>query len=370
MATVRLRQLGRGLDYGLLTVTLALVLIGLGAIFSTSLNVAQGTLGAFYRQSIFVIFGLVCMVVLARFDYRYLGGMHWVLYGISLVALLGVMIFGRTVNGTTGWFEIGSLQLQPVEFVKVIVCLVLAKYLSDHLDAIHHWRVIFISGLIVGLPAILVMAQPDLGSAILLVAVWFGLILVLPFPRRRVLGVIVLALCVAVASWFLVLRPYQKNRLLDFVNPNRDTKNSGYNVQQAMTAIGSGQIFGRGLGLGPQSQLSFLPERQTDFIFASIGEELGLLGTMVVVGLFVVLLWRLFNLSRRGRDRFSMVLPVALAFMFFVQLAINIGMNLGLFPVTGVPLPFISYGGSSLLACMMAVGLAESMAIRSGILPV
>lgn len=370
MATIRLRQLGRGLDFGLLTVTLTLAVIGLGAIFSTSLNVDQGTLGAFYRQAAYVAVGLVFIFILARFDYRFLGGMHWVLYGLSIVSLVAVIFFGRTVNGTTGWFEIAGFQLQPVEFVKVIICLVLAKYLGDHMDDTHTWRVLMMSGLIVGLPIVLVMAQPDLGSAVLLLAVWFGLLLALPFPRRRVLGLVLLAIGVAVASWFLVLRPYQKDRLLNFVNPQYDRLGSGYNVQQAMTAIGSGQLFGRGLGLGPQSQLSFLPERQTDFIFASIGEELGFVGTMTVVGLFCILLWRIFGLSRRSRDHFSMVFSAALAFMFFVQIAINIGMNLGIFPVTGIPLPFISYGGSSLLSSMMAIGLAESIAVRTRILPI
>lgn len=370
MATVPLRQLGRGIDFGLFTVTITLTLIGLGAIFSTSLNIDQGALAAFFRQSIYAGIGIVAIMFLARLDYRLLGGMHWVLYGISIVSLIAVIFFGRTINGTTGWFEIAGFQLQPVEFVKVVMCLVLAKYLGDHMDGLRTWRVLIMSGVIMAAPIVLVMAQPDLGSAILLLAIWFGLLVALPFPRRRVIGLVVLGMCMAVASWFLVLQPYQKNRLRNFINPQRDTQDSGYNVQQAMTAIGSGQLFGRGLGLGPQSQLSFLPERQTDFIFASIGEELGFVGTMVVVGLFVILLLRLLQLSRRSRDHFSTVFSMALAFMFFVQISINIGMNLGIFPVTGIPLPFISYGGSSLMSCMIAIGLAESVAIRSRILPV
>jgi rod shape determining protein RodA len=185
-----------------------------------------------------------------------------------------------------------------------------------------------------------------------------------------VLGLVLLAAVMAVSSWFVVLRPYQKDRLMNFVNPQHDPRGSGYNVQQAITAIGSGQLFGRGLGLGPQSQLRFLPERQTDFIFASIGEELGLVGTLTVLILFAILLWRLVQLSRTSRDQFSMILSIGLAYMFFVQMAINIGMNVGVFPVTGIPLPFVSYGGSSLLSCLVAIGLAESIAIRNRIIPV
>jgi rod shape determining protein RodA len=370
MATIQFRQFGRGLDFGLLTVTLTLSFIGLGAIFSTSLNVENGALNAFYRQGIYLILGLIGAGVIARFDYRYLGGIHWLLYGLGVASLIAVALFGRTINGTTGWFEIGGFQLQPVEFVKVIVCLVVAKYFSDNAERIGTWRVLMTSAVIVGVPILLVMAQPDLGSAILLLAVWFGLVIVLPFPRRRVLGLVLLAAVMAVSSWFVVLRPYQKDRLMNFVNPQHDPRGSGYNVQQAITAIGSGQLFGRGLGLGPQSQLRFLPERQTDFIFASIGEELGLVGTLTVLILFAILLWRLVQLSRTSRDQFSMILSIGLAYMFFVQMAINIGMNVGVFPVTGIPLPFVSYGGSSLLSCLVAIGLAESIAIRNRIIPV
>lgn len=369
MATTGFRQLGRGLDLGLLTVTLLLTIIGLGALFSTSLNNELATLSIFYRQLAFVVIGIVLVVAFARIDYRYFGGIHWLLYVVALVSLVFVRLFGRTVNGTTGWFEIFGFQLQPVEFVKIVMCLVLAKFFADNADRLRSWRTIGFSALITMIPAALVMTQPDFGSAMLLVGIWFGLLIGLPIPRRRIGILVLLGVFVAVVSWFAVLKPYQKKRIINFVNPTYDTQGSGYNVRQAITAIGSGQIFGRGLGLGPQSQLSFLPERQTDFIFAAISEELGLVGSLLVIGLFGLLLWRLFLLSRRSRDNFSIITCLALALMFFVQAAINIGMNLGVFPVTGIPLPFISYGGSSLMASMLAIGIAESIAIRQRILP-
>ncbi|MEK7637150.1 MAG: rod shape-determining protein RodA [Patescibacteria group bacterium] len=369
MATLRFRQLGRGLDLGLLTVTLLLTVIGLGALFSTSLNAEPAGFSIFYRQLSYVLIGLGVIVFFTRLDYRYLGGIHWVLYLVGMAMLIAVRLFGRTVNGTTGWFEIAGFQLQPVEFVKIIVGLVLAKYFADHLNELQSWRVIFVTGALVVGPIVLVMLQPDLGSAMLLFGIWFGLLVALPVPRRRVGLLLLLTVVGAVASWFLILQPYQKERVLIFISPNRDRLGSGYNVQQAITAIGSGQIFGRGLGLGPQSQLNFLPERHTDFIFAAISEELGFVGAGTILLLFTLLFWRFFGLSQRCRDTFSAVLTMALALMFFVQVAINIGMNLGVFPVTGIPLPFISYGGSSLLSSLMAIGIAESIAIRQRIIP-
>ena len=291
------------------------------------------------------------------------------LYALGIASLLLVVFFGRTVNGTKGWFEFGGFQLQPVEFVKIILCIVLAKYFSDHVDNMNSWRLIFMSGLITGAPVVLVMLQPDAGSALLMMGIWFGLLLALPIPRRRIGMLLLVAVVAGVASWFLVLRTYQKDRILNFVSPTRDQSKSGYNVQQAITAVGSGQWIGRGLGLGTQSQLSFLPERQTDFIFASISEELGFVGAGAIVALFAIIFWRMFVLSQRSRDNFSVVLSIGLAMMIFIQVFVNIGMNIGVFPVAGIPLPFISYGGSSLLSSMVAIGLAESLAIRQRILP-
>lgn len=369
MPTLGVRQLGRGLDLGLLTVTMILTIIGLGALFSTSLNVEQGTLAVFYKQLAWAGVGCLAIFALARLEYRFLGGIHWVLYALSLLSLLAVRFFGRTVNGTTGWFEVFGFQLQPVEFVKIIMCIVMAKYFADHAQRLQTWRIIGMSGLIMAVPVGLIMLQPDFGSAMLLVGIWFGLLFSLPIPRRRIGILLLVAAIVAVAGWFLVLKSYQKERIINFVSPGQNQLDSGYNVQQAMTAIGSGQLFGRGLGLGPQSQLSFLPVRNTDFIFAAISEELGLVGSFTVLVLFGLLFWRLYAISQRCRDNFSIILSIALAIMFFVQVSINIGMNVGLFPVTGIPLPFLSYGGSSLLSSLMAIGIAESIAIRQRILP-
>lgn len=369
MAVVGVRKILRGADLGLLTVTVVLLVIGLAALYSFTLNSLDPSPAILIRQGVFAVVGFGLAIGLMRFDYRGLAGMHWILYAVGIVALVAVRLFGQDVRGTVGWFEFGGFQLQPVEFVKLIMAVVLARFFSDHAHDRRPWRTIGLSALCVGLPVALVMWQPDLGSAVILLAMWIGLLFVLPLPRRSLLIVFGAIVLTGVAAWFFVLQPYQKDRLLNFVNPGRDPLGAGYNVRQAVTAVGSGRWFGRGLGLGPQSQLNFVPERHTDFIFATISEELGLFGASLILVLFGLFCWRLFRLAGAVRDDFSLLLCVALATMFFVQVAINIGMNIGWFPVTGIPLPFVSYGGSSLLASLMAVGLLESVVIRQRTAP-
>lgn len=369
MAQLNSRQIGRGLDLSLITITVLLVLLGLAALFSFSLNAAQPTYNLLWKQALFAVIGGVIAWVLVRFDYRALAGIHWALYALAVLMLLAVLLFGQTVHGTTGWFDLGGWQLQPVEFVKILLAVFFAKFFTNHADQLHRWRTVVISGLLAAGPIILVLLQPDFGSAVILLALWLGLLIMVPVPRRY-LAVIGLGLAaVAVVAWFGLLQPYQKERVLNVIAPGRDRLGSGYNATQAITAVGSGQLFGRGLGLGPQSQLNFLPERQTDFIFASISEELGFLGSSFILALFGLFFWRLNRLIIVARDNFSVLLAMGLAVIFFIQVAINIAMNIGIFPVTGIPLPFLSYGGSSLLASLIATGLLESMIVRQRVTP-
>lgn len=368
MARLGVRQIVRGADVGILTITVLLVLFGLAALYSFSLTGA-GDRSLLYRQAIIAALGFVAAFGLMRFDYRGLVAVHWLLYGLAIFLLVAVVLFGQTVRGTTGWFSFGFFQVQPVEFVKVLMAIVLAKFLSDRGHRIGEWATIAQSGLLMAGPIGLVLAQPDLGSAVVLVGMWFGVMVVMPVPRRKIALIVAAMMALAIISWLFFLRPYQQDRILDFLTPARDPLGTGYNVRQAVTAIGSGGWFGRGLGLGPQSQLNFLPERQTDFIFATVGEELGFVGAATLVALFGLLLWRIGRLASYARDTFGLVIAVALATMFFLHVMINIGMNLGIFPVTGLPLPFLSYGGSSLAACLIAIGLLESIIIRQRTLP-
>lgn len=362
------RQLIRGADLGLLTVTVLLVLFGLAALYSFSLTGA-GDRSLLYRQAIIAGLGIAGALFVMRLDYRGLVAVHWILYTISIALLLAVLVFGQTVRGTTGWFSFGFFQFQPVELVKVLMALVIAKFLSDRAARIGEWRTIFLSGLLMGVPVGLVMLQPDLGSAIVLIGMWLGVMVALPVPRRKIALIFAAMLVLTIMAWSFFLQPYQQDRILDFLSPSRDPLGTGYNVRQAVTAIGSGGWFGRGLGLGPQSQLNFLPERQTDFIFATIGEELGFVGAATLITLFGLFFWRVGRLAGRARDTIGLIIAVSLTTMLFLHVLINIGMNLGIFPVTGLPLPFLSYGGSSLAACLLAVGLLESIIIRQRTTP-
>ncbi len=366
MPTLGFRQLSRGLDLGLLTVTVLLVLFGLAALYSFSINIAQPDYTILIRQAIFALTGFILAWIFLRIDYRFLGGMHWLLYGLGLLMLLAVLVFGTTVRGTTGWFEVAGFQLQPVELVKIILTITLAKYFADHAHRDTPLRLVLTSGLIAAGAVGLVLLQPDFGSAMILLGIWVALLFVLPIPRRIFIWLGLGLVVVSAVSWVALLQPYQKERILNVLSPSRDPLGTGYNVRQAITAVGAGQIFGRGLGLGTQSQLNFLPERHTDFIFASIAEELGLVGSLAIVLLLSLFFWRLWHLVRHLRDDYSLLLVLGLGIMFFIQAGINILMNIGLFPVTGLPLPFISYGGSSLLASLIAVGIIESIIIRQG----
>lgn len=354
----------RPADLALLTATSLLVLVGLVRLLSLSVNNPHPDYSLFLRQLLFVAISVVAAAVVARVDYRMYGGIHWWLYGLGLLSLLAVWLFGSTIRGTTGWFQFGWFQFQPVELVKVILAIVLAKFFAERVDRLQTVRTLFQSGLVALGPIALVLLQPDLGSAAILAGIWLGLVLILPVRRIWLVVIAVGLAVVATVGWQFFLQPYQKDRVVSFVQPGRDPLGAGYNVRQAVTAVGAGQLFGRGVGLGTQSRLNFLPERHTDFIFASIAEELGFVGSAAIIAIFGILFWRLIRMIRRTSDPLSTFLGLSLGLMLFIQTAIHIAMNLGLFPVTGIPLPFVSYGGSSLLASSIAIGLLESMAMR------
>ena len=216
----------------------------------------------------------------------------------------------------------------------------------------------------VGIPAGLILIEPDLGSSIVLLGTWFAMLLFSPMKKKQLIILIGVLILLLAASWSFVLHDYQRQRVYTFINPAADPQGSGYNAIQSIIAVGSGGLWGRGLGRGFQSQLKFLPERQTDFIFASTAEELGLLGSMVVLGLFFLIFYRLIRVIKTARDNFGMYLSLGIFFMFFIKVLINIGMNIGILPVTGIPLPLLSYGGSSLITSFLALGIVQSIVAR------
>lgn len=365
MATVSVFGRLRRFDWGLLLATGLLVIVSLAAIGSLKLNAPQADLTLFFRQLLFVAVGLAAMVAASLVDYRFFRSAAWLLYALGLVLLVSVLLFGTTIRGTRGWFAFFGQTFQPVEFVKVVLVIILSRLLADRFDERRPWRVLALTGLVALPMVVLVFRQQDLGSALILLAVWFCLLAFVRIPLRQLGIVLLIVALLGVVSWFVVLKEYQQERVLTFFNPNRDPLGVGYNLRQAKVAVGSGQVFGRGLGLGPQSQLNFLPVQETDFIFAVIAEELGFVGSLLVLGLYAFFFQRLFRLMRAATDDFASFLVGGIASLLFIQTVVNISMNIGLLPVAGLPLPLLSYGGSSLIATFVMIGLAESVALRS-----
>jgi len=343
-----------------------LAVFGLAAIYSTSLG-GQGTagdFGNFWKQACFVAAGLVLALVVPAFNYRQLAGLSRFLYGAAIALLVSVLLFGQTIRGARSWFGFGGFGVQPVEIVKIILIVYLAKFFSDYARHPAGLKRIVGSGSALAVALLLVLLQPDLGSALLLLAIWGSLLLISGIRRPHLIVIALLCVVTAVVAWTFVLKPYQKDRVAVFWDPSRDPSGKGYNVTQSIIAIGSGGLAGKGLGFGSQSQLRFLPERQTDFIFAVIAEELGFLGVLLLVSLFAVIFYRGFRLAKSSRDDFTMFLVLGLMVSIAIEAFVNIGGNLRLLPVTGVTLPFVSYGGSSILAKYAMIGILESVAVR------
>jgi cell division protein FtsW (lipid II flippase) len=275
------------------------------------------------------------------------------------------LFFGQTIRGARGWYEVGGFSFQPVEFMKAATIVMLASYFSRHTKNYFGWKETFESFGIVLLPVVIILMQPDFGSAAILMGIWIILTLFAGMPLKHFLLLCMFGVVLFVIAWFGLFAPYQKARIATFLHPTADPLGQGYNVAQAVIAIGAGGVFGRGLGFGTQSQLKFLPESQTDFIFAVIAEELGFIGVTLLLGMMTLFFLRMQRLIRLSRDNFTSYLLLGIVSVVFLQVLVNIGMNLGIFPVTGIGLPFVSYGGSSLIFFIFFVGVIESIAIRT-----
>ncbi len=350
-------------DGPLLLVSGLLMLAGITLMYTTSL--ANPTLSIFWRQVVFAILGTVLLVGMVRYNYHTLAKINRFTYVVLILLLIFVLTFGRSIRGSSRWIDLGFFQLQPAEFAKLVVVIGMSRWFYLYRGQINAWKNVIITVALAGLPAMLVLAQPDLGSSAVIMAVWFGILLVSPISKRRMLILVLCGVIAAAAGWQFVLRDFQRTRLETFINPELDPRGKGYNVRQAIIAVGSGELTGRGLGKGLQSQLRFLPERQTDFIFATASEEIGFVGSVVVVGLYALLLLRILLVARRARDELGRYLAFGVFFLFFFQISINIAMNIGLAPVTGIPLPLLSYGGSSLLVSFLALGMVHNISWQS-----
>ncbi|HRY36561.1 MAG TPA: rod shape-determining protein RodA [Candidatus Magasanikbacteria bacterium] len=351
---------GRSFDWLLFSAVFFLIAFGLMAIYSVDLS-RGSELIYFKKQVIALAIGLGILFAGSLTQYTFFRTYARWFYYASLFALLAVLILGHNIRGTTGWFSFGGFSFQPVELAKVGVILMLAYTISNFGRQFEKPKFFFWTLFLTLLPIFLIMIQPDLGSAVLVGTIWFSLMLLTGAKKSLIFGFIMLFVTGAIFSWFFLLQDYQKDRLMTFIDPSHDPLGSGYNVMQATIAVGSGNIFGRGLGFGSQSQLRFLPETQTDFIFSVIAEEMGFLGVGVILILFLIVFWRLLSLASKTSNDFIALTVSGTAALFFTQFFINIGANIGILPVTGVTLPFVSYGGSSLIMNLLLIGIVQSM---------
>lgn len=351
----------RYFDWLQLATGLLLTALGLLMVYSTNLEAGPGLL---LRQIIFAIIGFVGLIVLAFYDYRKLKKVTPWLYVVIILSLLLVFFWGVRIRGSTRWIDLGFFRFQPAEFAKLVMVVIMAKFLDQQGEKLKDLRYVVLSGIYILAPVILIVIEPDLGSSLIIFFTWLATLLFSRMNKRHLFLLLVVVMAAGLMLWKFGLHDYQKNRIYSFLDPSLDPKGRGYNVLQSKIAVGSGGFFGRGLGRGFQSQLKFLPERQSDFIFASTAEELGLLGSGLVLGLYVILFFRIIRTAKIARDSFGTYLALGIFFMLFFQVIINIGMNIGILPVTGIPLPLLSAGGSSLITTFWALGLVQSIVAR------
>lgn len=351
------------LDWTLAISTALLLSIGLVALYGISLGGSGIGLLNFKKQLVSCAIGLVLMFFVSFYDYRVFGRWATGLYFSGLIILTLVIFWGTSVHGTTGWIGLGTFNIQPVEIIKLVMIIFLASFLSKKKNQLSISVRIIASIFLVFIPVILILFQPDFGSAAILGGGWIFMLVLSGVDKKNLFVILIGASLVIGSSWFF-FKDYQKERIVNFINPARDPRGSGYNVIQSMVAVGSGQMLGKGLGRGSQSQLDFLPEKHSDFIFAVVAEEFGLLGAGVVLVLFGVMFYRLKQIALVSRDNFGYLTAMGIVCMLFLQVLVNVGMNIGVTPVAGVPLPLVSYGGSSLVAVLISLGIAQSVYMR------
>ncbi|MFH0987308.1 MAG: FtsW/RodA/SpoVE family cell cycle protein [Patescibacteria group bacterium] len=357
------------IDWSLLFFSLLLAAVGLSALFSFSLSSKDWSW--FLRQAIFLLVGFLLAILISLIDVKALkeGSIFvFTVYVISILLLIGLFFFAPLIRGTRSWYALGDFTLEPVEIVKIVFLLLFAKYFSQRHVELYQPGHIILSAVYAFFPAVLVFFQPDFGSAMILILLWLSMMLVAGIKRNHLLIILAVGLIAMVISWSFILTGEQRERFMTFLNPYLDPTGSGYHILQSIITVGSGGIFGKGF-LNPltQAKLGFLPEAHTDFIFASFSEIFGLLGILFLFLVFALFFWRLFRTLKICEDNFSRLLVSGFIILVGIQTFINIAMNIGLLPITGIPLPFLSYGGSSLLSLFIGIGLVESVRLHSNV---
>ncbi len=359
------KKLVRNLDFLVIIIITLIVIYSLIMISSATYDGEGSKISGLVKQQLFwFIAGLGVMSVTLVFDYHILGKMSKFIYILIVLALVAVELYGDSRGGAQRWIEIGGFTLQPSEFAKLGIIITLAWLLSKREDKLNSFMSLIPALVHVGIPMALVLKQPDLGTSLVFVVILMSMLFMAGVKFKVLISLIGAGVAAIPPMWFFVLGDYQRNRILTHFNPYSDPLGTGYNVIQSIIAVGSGQLTGRGLYGGSQSQLNFVPEQHTDFIFTVVGEELGFIGSIVLLFLYLVLILRLLGIARKAKDLFGSLVVTGIVSVLMFQIFENIGMTMGIMPVTGIPLPFMSYGGSSLLMNMVSVGIALNIGMR------
>ena len=348
----------RSIDWWMLGSAIVISIAGL-----VTMSSFTGENSFFEKQIIWIVISVCFFLVLSMVDFRFLRRTNVImgLFIFSCIVLIALFPFGSVFKGAKSWFNLGFFALQPSDPIKIVVILILAKYFTRRHVEIAHIRHIFVSGIYAFIIFFLVLLQPDFGSAIIIFSIWFGMVLVSGISKKHLLAVFVVGVVSFSMLWLFVFQTYQKQRIMTYVHPLADIRGSGYNAYQSTIAVGSGQIFGKGIGFGTQSKLAFLPEYQTDFIFAAFSEEWGFVGVVLLFILFGILFYRILRASFQGDSNFETLFGLGVLVLFFSHVIIHVGMNIGVLPVTGTTIPFMSYGGSHLLTEFVALGILSGM---------
>jgi rod shape determining protein RodA len=357
-------RLRKNLDKPLLILTYLTALLGILMIYSAT----HGDPGAYHKkQMIWVVIGSVGLVLTTGIDYHLYARFARHLYILNLLLLTLILKVGHTTNGAVRWIRVGSFQFQPSEFAKLFLILTLAIYLTKRQETIREFKTLFLSFLYVAIPITLIFKQPDLGTALVVLAIWFGMVYMAGARLKHLFALVVAGSLLFTGLWISgkVIRSYQKQRLVTFINPEADPNKAGYHVMQARIAIGSGGMWGKGLLRSTVVRGGYIPEKQTDFIFTTVGEEFGFIGTVVVVALYGGILFRgSAIIAANDKELLGKLIAAGIVTMFAFHVIVNIGMNIGIMPVAGVPLPLISAGGSNMLTTLLCIGLLESISMH------
>jgi rod shape determining protein RodA len=349
-------------NWNLLILEVLLFAIGIWNLISAT-GVEDKSLGLYKTQLLWFGLGMAVTSLVLLVHYSLLSRLAYIIYFGNLLLLVAVLAIGKSSLGAKRWVGIGHFQIQPSEFMKLSFVICMAKYFeTDRTVGGYGFKELLLPGLLVGIPCGLIMLQPDLGTAMIILLTFGSMMLFLKIKTKVLLAIIAAAMIALPTAYKFGLKPYQRQRIISFIDPMSDPKGSGYNSIQSMIAVGSGQIFGKGYRKGTQSQLNFLPEHHTDFIFSVFSEEHGFVGCFILLGIYLVFLTNGLSVAYQSHDKFGVLLAFGLVTIFFWHIFVNMGMVMGLLPIVGVPLPFMSYGGSSLMTSIISVAVLTNIA--------